>query len=86
MKIKQSKGYRDTIHTEVVEPLTLEDFIIEEAAPFYSEHGQYWYTSLMLTLKDEVAENIAPVLANRDHWSPEKGKIVKTGDHYHSSK
>ena len=78
MKIKQSKGYSDTVHTEVLEPLTLEDFIIEEEAPVFTEYSRRWSTSLTLILKDEVAEHIAPLLADpvwrathgsgRDRW------------------
>jgi tetrahydrodipicolinate N-succinyltransferase len=62
MKIKTHKGYGDTQHVEVVEPLTLDDFIIQEEAPYYSEYSKRVSLSLKLILKEEVVEAIKPIL------------------------
>jgi hypothetical protein len=62
MKIKISKGYADTKHVEVLEPLTLDDFIIEEMGAWHSDYQKAAITGLKLILKDEVVDAIKPIL------------------------
>ena len=83
MKIKTLKGYQDTQFVEVLEPLTLEDFIIEETAPLYNDRGAV-ITTLALQLKEEVAEHIDILLDSvyRYNKDDEDRKITKFYDHF----
>ena len=76
MKIKTYKGYNDTTFIEVLEPLTLEDFIIEEQAPAFALFSSDVCARLTLTLKEEVAKHIGILLNDIDYWKPEKGKYT----------
>ena len=82
MKIKTYKGYSDSRYVEVLEPLTLEDFIIEETAPHVNSMNNAIVATLNIKLKDEVKENISVILADRDCWNKDKGKIDTFWKHF----
>lgn len=72
MQIKTSKGYGKTTYVEVIEPLTLNDFIIEEEAPNHSRCGDYVSASLKLTLKEDQAEHLNLILPHIKQWKDDK--------------
>ena len=72
MRIKTYKGYEDTIGVEVDGVLTIEDFIVEESAPYYDQYGFRWSATLGLRLKKEVAELIDILLPKSSQWNRSK--------------